>query len=404
MGFKMRSGMNPTFKMMGSKPLKQYAEKNVSVDKVSDDGRTFTGTDSKGNTGEYLTNAYDAEIMQSDSVGVTGNAVSNMQMEYDMVKGTKYEQDFIDYHGKGDQPGTGKTTPNKQLVDPRGNKNDDKKDDKEDTRTTTRVEGRKSKDYTIVSDDGKTTTRNVTRRGGTKTVKLEDTDSEPTVKTNKRGKKTTTPPKVKMTKTKRSGKVVEKEISKARAERMRRRGRRKGQEYDETGSPIKARAAKKAAKAAVKGAQAADRGKTRKANRQAVKAAGAAADAVSDGGPILQTSHGPIKEFHPPMNPNEGPYIVRARQEMAKRQADMNYDGPDYRHIRLNEKTGLDDGPHPERPKPVGPSPHQTEIQQGPLNKRGLWDNIHAKRKRGEKMRKKGDKGAPTEKAMRDSQ
>ncbi len=26
----------------------------------------------------------------------------------------------------------------------------------------------------------------------------------------------------------------------------------------------------------------------------------------------------------------------------------------------------------------------------------GLWDNIHAKRARGEKMRKKGDKGAPT--------
>ena len=39
-----------------------------------------------------------------------------------------------------------------------------------------------------------------------------------------------------------------------------------------------------------------------------------------------------------------------------------------------------------------------------PMKKRGLWDNIHAKRKRGEKMRKKGDKGAPTEKAIRDSQ
>ena len=41
--------------------------------------------------------------------------------------------------------------------------------------------------------------------------------------------------------------------------------------------------------------------------------------------------------------------------------------------------------------------------------KKGLWANIHAKRKRikagsGEKMRKKGDKGAPTEKAIRDSQ
>ncbi len=40
---------------------------------------------------------------------------------------------------------------------------------------------------------------------------------------------------------------------------------------------------------------------------------------------------------------------------------------------------------------------------------RGLWDNIHAKKKRiaagsGEKMRKKGAKGAPTSKAMKDSQ
>ena len=39
-----------------------------------------------------------------------------------------------------------------------------------------------------------------------------------------------------------------------------------------------------------------------------------------------------------------------------------------------------------------------------PLSKRGLWDNIHAKRKRGETMRKKGDKGAPTEQAIKDSQ
>ncbi len=40
--------------------------------------------------------------------------------------------------------------------------------------------------------------------------------------------------------------------------------------------------------------------------------------------------------------------------------------------------------------------------------KRGLWDNIHAKRKRikagsGEKMRKPGEKGAPTNAALRRS-
>jgi hypothetical protein len=45
-----------------------------------------------------------------------------------------------------------------------------------------------------------------------------------------------------------------------------------------------------------------------------------------------------------------------------------------------------------------------------PINeKRGLWDNIHAKRERikrgsGEKMRKPGSEGAPTEKALKQSQ
>ena len=44
-----------------------------------------------------------------------------------------------------------------------------------------------------------------------------------------------------------------------------------------------------------------------------------------------------------------------------------------------------------------------------PFAKRGLWDNIHAKRKRiasgsGETMRKPGEKGAPSAKDLRDSQ
>ena len=43
------------------------------------------------------------------------------------------------------------------------------------------------------------------------------------------------------------------------------------------------------------------------------------------------------------------------------------------------------------------------------MKNQGLWANIHAKRKRikdgsGERMRKKGAKGAPTAKALRDSQ
>ena len=44
------------------------------------------------------------------------------------------------------------------------------------------------------------------------------------------------------------------------------------------------------------------------------------------------------------------------------------------------------------------------KMKYSPLSKRGLWDNIHAKRARGEKMRNKGDKGAPTEQAIKDSQ
>lgn len=44
------------------------------------------------------------------------------------------------------------------------------------------------------------------------------------------------------------------------------------------------------------------------------------------------------------------------------------------------------------------------EMGMGPKNEAGLWANIHAKRKRGEKMRKKGAKGAPTPEAIRSAQ
>jgi hypothetical protein len=36
--------------------------------------------------------------------------------------------------------------------------------------------------------------------------------------------------------------------------------------------------------------------------------------------------------------------------------------------------------------------------------RKGLWDNIHAKRARGEKMRKPGSEGAPTDQALKDAQ
>ena len=40
------------------------------------------------------------------------------------------------------------------------------------------------------------------------------------------------------------------------------------------------------------------------------------------------------------------------------------------------------------------------EIMKRKMETEGLWANIHAKRKRGERMRKKGEKGAPTADAM----
>ena len=49
------------------------------------------------------------------------------------------------------------------------------------------------------------------------------------------------------------------------------------------------------------------------------------------------------------------------------------------------------------------------KMKYSPLSKRGLWDNIHAKRKRikegsGEKMRSPGSKGAPSKQDFKDSQ
>ena len=42
--------------------------------------------------------------------------------------------------------------------------------------------------------------------------------------------------------------------------------------------------------------------------------------------------------------------------------------------------------------------------KEGKTARKGLWYNIAQKKKRGEKMRKKGAKGAPTEKAIKASQ
>jgi len=50
-----------------------------------------------------------------------------------------------------------------------------------------------------------------------------------------------------------------------------------------------------------------------------------------------------------------------------------------------------------------------TPPEDSKMGKRGLWDNIHAKRKRiaegsGERMRSPGEKGAPTAEAIKKSQ
>ena len=42
--------------------------------------------------------------------------------------------------------------------------------------------------------------------------------------------------------------------------------------------------------------------------------------------------------------------------------------------------------------------------KEGKVAKKGLWYNIAQKKKKGKKMRDKGDEGAPTEKAIKASQ
>ena len=44
------------------------------------------------------------------------------------------------------------------------------------------------------------------------------------------------------------------------------------------------------------------------------------------------------------------------------------------------------------------------ETQELDEESKGLWANIHAKRKRGERMRKPGEKGAPTQDALKRAQ
>tara|TARA_R100001510_G_C7620504_1_gene181498 strand:+ start:537 stop:950 length:414 start_codon:yes stop_codon:yes gene_type:complete len=79
--------------------------------------------------------------------------------------------------------------------------------------------------------------------------------------------------------------------------------------------------------------------------------------------------------------------------------------------LRSNDKNiDLDKGENmPVKRSGFGPSTafggvKNPELTKGGAPKKGLWDNIHAKRKRGETMRKPGDAGAPTDKALKESQ
>jgi len=82
---------------------------------------------------------------------------------------------------------------------------------------------------------------------------------------------------------------------------------------------------------------------------------------------------------------------------------DGEYNGPTHKMPGDKVHTGEK---HSESSKPVshkkgGPF----KMNKSPFHEsKGLWANIHAKRKRGETMRKKGDAGAPSEQDLIDSQ
>ena len=90
---------------------------------------------------------------------------------------------------------------------------------------------------------------------------------------------------------------------------------------------------------------------------------------------------------------------------------DGEYNGPTHKMPGDKVHTGKkhSDDSKPVSHKPGGPftmkgSAFYGMSNQSPMYKKGLWANIHAKRKRGETMRKKGDAGAPSEQDLIDSQ
>ena len=54
--------------------------------------------------------------------------------------------------------------------------------------------------------------------------------------------------------------------------------------------------------------------------------------------------------------------------------------------------------------KPLNPVLRKESLEEKKKKKPGLWDNIHKRKKSGKRMRKKGEKGAPTDDAIRQAQ
>ena len=73
--------------------------------------------------------------------------------------------------------------------------------------------------------------------------------------------------------------------------------------------------------------------------------------------------------------------------------------GEDFKALKRKKAMG---GGMMRKPFRKGGDTHVTK--EGKTAKKGLWYNIAQKKKRGEKMRAKGAKGAPTEKAIKKSQ
>ena len=62
----------------------------------------------------------------------------------------------------------------------------------------------------------------------------------------------------------------------------------------------------------------------------------------------------------------------------------------------LSVKAGIDKNPNPTQADRIAGATKKGKVKMMGGGSPGLYANIHAKRKRGEKMRKKGAKGAPT--------